>query len=322
MQRRSFIAASAALPFASAFAQAGDYPNKPIQLVLPFATGGSSDVVARLIANKLAENLKQPVVVLNVPGAGGMIASQRVASAPADGYTLFYPNASTLTIAPQIMRKQGPEPWTQFTPVAPALGFSLVLAAHPSVPANNLAELIALAKSKPDQISFASPGVGTTPHMVGELMKRETGVRMLHVAYKGGGPAVTDLLAGTVNLFFEQPLTLLQHIKAGKLKALAVTSRARMPSLPDVPTVAEAGWPQLTLQSWSGFAVPINTPPAIVAFLNREVNKVLDMPEVREAILSRGLEPMKASSEEFGKMIREEYPRWTTVIRDQKIVAE
>ena len=322
MQRRLFLSTLAATPFASAFAQSADYPSKPIQLILPFATGGSSDVVARLIANKLGESLKQPVVVLNVPGAGGIIASQRVASAASDGYTLFYPNASTLTIAPQIMRKKEPEPWTQFAPIAPALGFSLVLTAHPSLPANNLAELIALAKSRPDQISFASPGVGTTPHMVGELMKREAGVSMVHVAYKGAAPAVTDLLAGTVNLFFEQPLTLLQHIKAGKLKALVVTSRARLPSLPDVPTVAEAGWPQLTLQSWSGFAAPVNTPPAIIAFLNREVNKVLELHDVREAIVSRGLEPMKASSEEFGKMIREEYPRWTTIIRDQKIVAE
>jgi tripartite-type tricarboxylate transporter receptor subunit TctC len=190
------------------------------------------------------------------------------------------------------------------------------------LPANNLAELIALAKTKPDQISFASPGIGTTPHMVGELMNRETGVRMMHVPYKGGAAAVTDLLAGTVNLFFEQPLTLLQHIKSGRLKALAVTSQARLPSLPEVPTVTEAGWPQLTLQSWSGFAAPINTPPAIIGLLNRELIKVLDLPETREAITSRGLEPMKTTSQEFGRMIRDEYPRWTAIIRDQKIVLE
>ena len=279
MKRRHFLVATAGIPFVYAFAQVGDYPNRPIQLVLPFPPGGSSDVIARLIASKLSENLKQPIVVLNAPGAGGIIASRRVASAPAYGYTLFYPNASTLTIAPQIMRKPEPEPWTQFSPITPAAGFSLVLAAHPSLPANNLAELIALAKSKPDQISFASPGIGTTPHMVGELMNRETGVRMMHVPYKGGAAAVTDLLAGTVNLFFEQPLTLLQHIKSGKLKALAVTSQARLPSFPDVPTVTEAGWPQLTLQSWSGFAAPINTPAAIIGLLNRELIKVLDLPE-------------------------------------------
>jgi tripartite-type tricarboxylate transporter receptor subunit TctC len=322
MKRRHFLVATAGIPFVDAFAQVGDYPNRPIQLVLPFPPGGSSDVIARLIAGKLSENLKQPIVVINAPGAGGIIASRRVASAPADGYTLFYPNASTLTIAPQIMRKPEPEPWTQFSPITPAAGFSLVLAAHPSLPANNLAELIALAKTKPDQISFASPGIGTTPHMVGELMNRETGVRMMHVPYKGGAAAVTDLLAGTVNLFFEQPLTLLQHIKSGRLKALAVTSQARLPSLPEVPTVTEAGWPQLTLQSWSGFAAPINTPPAIIALLNRELIKVLDLPETREAITSRGLEPMKTTSQEFGRMIRDEYPRWTAIIRDQKIVLE
>jgi tripartite-type tricarboxylate transporter receptor subunit TctC len=322
MRRRSFLAASASLPMGAALAQAADYPNKPIKLVLPFANGGSSDVIARLIANKLSESLKQPVVVMNVPGAGGMIASQQVAAAPADGYTLFYPNASTLTIAPQLMRKQGPEPWTQFAPVAPALGFSLVLAAHPSVPANNLQELIQLAKAKPDQVSFASPGIGTTPHLEGELLKREAGIRMVHVAYKGGAPAVNDLLGGTVNLFFEQLLTLLQHFKAGKLKPLVVTSRTRMPFLPDVPTMIESGYPQLTLQSWSGFALPLHTPHEIVSLLNREVNKVLDQPDVREAIVSRGLEPMKTSSEEFGRMIREEYPRWTSIIRSQNIVSE
>jgi len=322
MKRRNFLVATAGIPLVGAFAQVADYPNRPIQLILPFPPGGSSDVIARLIASKLAENLKQPIVVLNAPGAGGIIASRRVASAAADGYTLFYPNASTLTIAPQIMRKPEPEPWTQFSPITPAAGFSLVLAAHPSLPANNLTELIALAKSKPEQISFASPGVGTTPHMVGELMNRETGVRMTHIPYKGGAAAVTDLLSGTVNLFFEQPLTLLQHIKSGKLKALAVTSQARLASLPDVPTVTEAGWPQLTLQSWSGFAAPLNTPTAIIALLNRELIKVLELPETREAITSRGLEPMKATSQEFGRMIRDEYPRWTAIIRDQKIVLE
>jgi tripartite-type tricarboxylate transporter receptor subunit TctC len=322
MLRRSLLAASAAIPFANSFAQSGEYPNKPIRMVLPFPPGGATDAIARLIAQKLSEHLKQPVVVVNAPGAGGTIASQQVVNAPADGYTLFYPNASTLTIAPQVMRQRGPEPWTQFAPLAPVLGFSLVLVAHPSVPANNLNELIQLAKSQPDRLSFASPGVGTTPHLMGELLKREAGIQLLHIAYKGAGQAVSDLLAGTVNLFFEQPLTVVQHIKAGKLKPIVVTSRSRMPSLPDVPTAAEMGLQQLTLQSWSGYVVRLGTPPQVIATLQREINKVLNLPEVREAITSRGLEPMKGTAEDFGRLIREDYPRWTEIIRSQNIIAE
>jgi tripartite-type tricarboxylate transporter receptor subunit TctC len=322
MDRRTLLAAALAVPLTGALAQTGDYPNKPLRLILPFATGGSSDVIARLFASKLSASLKQPVLVVNAPGAGGMVASQQAASAPADGYTLFYPNQSTLTIAPQVTRKQGPEPWTQFAPVAPVLGFSLVLVAHPSLPANSLKELVQYAKANPDKLNYASPGIGTTPHLVGEVFKREADIRMVHVAYKGGGPAITALLGGEVNLFFEQPLTILPHLKAGTLKALAVTSRQRLPFFPNVPTVTEAGLPGLTLESWSGVVVPLATPRPIVAFLSREIGRILDAPDMQEAIVSRGLEPMKMSPEEFDRLIRADYPRWTAVIKSQNIVAE
>jgi tripartite-type tricarboxylate transporter receptor subunit TctC len=323
--KHGLLAAAIALlqPLASAPARAADdYPSKPISLVLPFAPGGPSDVIARTIANKLAANLKQPVVVLNTPGAGGMIASASVARAEPDGYTLFYPNASTLAIAPQLSRKPGPEPLTQFAPVAPVLKFSLVLVANPSVAAKNLKELVQAAKAQPDKFSFASAGNGTTPHLVGELFKREAGISMLHVPYKGGSPAVLALLAGQVDLFFEQTLTVAPHVRTGKLKALAVTGKTRMDFFPDVPTVAESGYPGLALESWSAIVAPAGTPPAVVALLNREINKVLAMPEVRDAIASRGLEPTTGTPDDLARLIREEWARWTPVIKSQYIEAD
>ena len=318
IHRRSLIAAAVALAAAGVSAQPAGYPNKPIRLVLPFAPGGPSDVIARLVANKLGENLKQPVVPVNTPGAGGQIASQQVAASAPDGYTLFYANQSTLNIAPQVMHR----PPQEFAAVAPVLSFSLVLAANAGVQAKDLKELIQLAKARPGSLSFASPGVGTTPHLIGEMFQKETGVKMVHVAYKGAAPAVQDLLAGNVQLFFDQLFLLDPHFKDGKLKPLVTTSPTRLPGLPDVPTVTELGLPQLTLQSWSGMVAPAGTPPAIVNYLNREFNKVLDLPEIREAITSRGLEPMKGTPESFARAIQEDYPRWTAVVKGANIVAQ
>jgi tripartite-type tricarboxylate transporter receptor subunit TctC len=317
-KRRTLIAAGLALFAAGAFAQPGGYPNKPIRLILPFAPGGPSDVVARLIANKLGEQIKQPVIPVNAPGAGGQVASQQVAAAAPDGYTLFYANQSTLNIAPQVMQR----PRTEFVAIAPVLSFSLVLAANANVPAKDFKELVQQLKAKPGSLSFASPGVGTTPHLIGEMFQKEAGVKMVHVAYKGAAPAVQDLLAGHVQLFFDQLFMLEPHFKDGKLKPLATTSPTRLPALPDVPTMTELGLPQLTLQSWSGMVAPAGTPPETVNYLNREFRKVLDLPEIREAITSRGLEPMKGTPDAFARMIREDYPRWTALIKSANIVAE
>lgn len=311
-------AAAVALAAGAALAQPANYPGKPIRLLLPFAPGGPSDVIARVVADKLAQDLKQPVVVMNVAGAGGMVAMQQAGSAAPDGYTIFYANASTLTIAPQVMRRTVPD----FAPIAPVLSFPLVLAASTSVKANTFQELIRQAKAQPGGLAFASPGTGTTPHLIGELFQREAGVKMVHVPYKGAAQAVQDLLAGQVQLFFDQPFMLAPHVKAGKLKALVVTSPNRLPSLPDVPTVTELGMPQLTLQSWSGMVAPPGTPKEIVAFLNREFNKVLALPDVREAITSRGLDPMTGTPESFARTIHEDYPRWTALITSEKIYAE
>ena len=319
LHRRSLVAAALALSAAGAFPQVNSYPDKPIRLVLPFAPGGPSDVIARLIANKLGENIKQTVVPVNAPGAGGQIASQQVAAAAPDGYTLFYANQSTLNIAPQVMHRPRPD----FVAVAPVLSFALVLAANSSaVPAKNVKELVQELKAKPGSLSFASPGVGTTPHLIGEMFQREAGVKMIHVAYKGAAPAVQDLVAGHVQLFFDQLFMLDPHFKDGKLRPLVTTSPTRLPGLPDVPTATEIGLPQLTLQSWSGMVAPAGTPPEIVAYLNREFNKVLDQPEIREAIVSRGLEPMKGTPESFAKTIHDDYPRWTALIKSANIVAQ
>ena len=319
MIKRLLIAVSLALACGSALAQAVTYPSKPIKLVIPFPPGGGSDVIGRIIANELSARLKVPIIVVNAPGAGGMIGAQQVATAAADGYTLLLPNASTLTIAPQLMRRKAPEPWKQFVPVSTVYGFVNVLVASPNLPVKTLAELVQYAKANPDKLSFASTGVGTTPHLLGELLKREANIKMIHVAYKGSAPALTDLLGGQVNLQFEQPLTLLPYVASGKLKPLAVAGDKRVPLLPNVPTAAEQGMPNLTLQSWTGIVAPIGTDKAIVELLNREIGNALATPSVRDNLLSRAVEPMKASSGDFDLMIRSEYARWTPLIKSLSI---
>jgi len=322
MRTRAFFAAAIGLlPALLTPAFAGDYPtDKPISLVLPFAPGGPSDVIARLIADKLSTGLGQKVLVVNTPGAGGMVASSSVARAAPDGYTLFYPNASTLTIAPQLRKEKGPMPLEQFVPVAPVLQFSLVLVANPGVQANDLQSLVQYARQNPGKVSYASPGVGTTPHLAAEMLEHETGISMLHVPYNGGSPAVLATVAGEVNLFFEQPLTILPHLKTGKLKALVSTGSQPLPLLPDVPTATQAGYPDLTLESWSAIVAPAGTPPAIVERLNQEVNKVLAQPEVQQAITSRGLEPTPGTPQDLARRIQEDWPRWSALIKNRNIV--
>lgn len=250
------------------------YPSKPIKLVLPFAAGGQSDVVARIAAERLTSALGQPLIVENVGGAGGMIAASKVARSPADGYTLFLPNASTLTIAPHLQPSSGVTP-SSFAPIAAVSQFPLVLVVNSKSPYKSLADVIAAAKSKPGKLSFASPGVGTTPHLAGETFSQEAGITITTVPYKGGAPALNDLLAGQVDLYFEAPATIVPQIQAGKLRALAVTGKKRMAALPNVPTVAEQGFPKLTLESWAAFVAPKGTPPAIIERLHTEIEKVV-----------------------------------------------
>lgn len=294
------------------------YPSQPIKLVLPFSAGGQSDVIARIAAERLTSALGQPVIVDNVAGAGGMIAAAKAARSPADGYTLFLPNASTVTIAPHLQPSSGVTS-ASFAPIATVSQFPLVLVVNSNSLYKSLADVIAAAKSKPGGLSVATPGVGTTPHLASETFSQEAGITLTSVAYKGGAPALNDLLAGQVDLYFEAPATIFAQIQAGKLRPLAVTGQKRIVSLPNVPTVAELGFPKLTLESWAAFVAPKGTPVAIIERLRTEIEKVVKSPDFTRKLEERGFEPLSTSPGELVRMINEESVRWEQVIKDRRI---
>ncbi|MBT2304685.1 tripartite tricarboxylate transporter substrate binding protein [Variovorax paradoxus] len=316
------LAITAALGYLCSTAFAAEtYPSRPIKVILPFATGGQSDVVARLIAERMAAGLGQPLVVENVAGAGGMIAAANVARAAPDGYTIFLANASTLTIAPYLQKRATVDP-AAFTPITTVSQFPLVLVVNSNSPYKSLADVVAGAKAKPDKMSFASPGYGTTPHLMGETLMREANISITHVPYKGGGPALNDLLGGQVDLFFEAPATLLPQIHAGKLRPLAVTSKTRMPSLPEVRTVAEQGMPKLMLESWSAFVAPAGTPADIIKRLRVETEKVLKSEGIVSKLRERGFEATSSTPEELARMIRDEGRTWSQLIKERNITVD
>jgi tripartite-type tricarboxylate transporter receptor subunit TctC len=308
--------AAVVMPMGAVAADA--YPSQPIKLVLPFSAGGQSDVIARIAAERLTSALGQPVIVDNVAGAGGMIAAAKVARSPADGYTIFLPNASTVTIAPHLQPSSGLTS-ASFAPIATVSQFPLVLVVNSNSPYKSLADVIAAAKSKPGGLSVATPGVGTTPHLASETFSQEAGITLTSVAYKGGAPALNDLLAGQVDLYFEAPATIFAQIQAGKLRPLAVTGKKRIVALPNVPTVAELGFPKLTLESWAAFVAPKGTPVAIIERLRTEIEKVVKSSDFTRKLEERGFEPLSTSPAELVRMIDEESVRWGQVIKDRRI---
>lgn len=321
MKRRNFIGAlTLTAPWwgvPAAFAQ-DSYPAKPIKLILPFTAGGQSDVVARLIAERLSAELKQAVIVENIGGAGGMIAAANVARAAPDGYTLFLPNASTLTIAPYLQRGSSTK-LPAFVPITTVTQFPLVLVVNSNSPMQSLADVIAVARAKPGMLSIASPGYGTTPHLLAETFKREAGIELTHVPYKGGAPALNDILSGQVDLYFEAPTILLPQIQAGRIRPLAVTSKTRMRAFPSVPTVSDLGMPKLSLESWSAFVAPPNTPSEIIAKLRVEIEKVIKSDDTASRLRERGFEPTSSTPEGLARMIRDEGAVWSQLIQERKI---
>lgn len=297
------------------------YPSKPIRVVLPFAAGGQSDVVARLVAERLAAALGQPLIVDNVAGAGGQIAAAAVARAAPDGYTLFLANASTLTIVPYLQKGTAVNP-SAFTPITTVSQFPLVLVVNSASPYKSLADVVQAAKANPDKLSIASPGFGTTPHLAGEILKREAKITLTHVPFKGGAPALNELLAGRIDLYFEAPATLSPFIVSGKLRPIAVTSKNRMPSFPDVPTATQQGLPKLTLESWSAFVAPPNTPADIVNKLRAELAKVLKSEEIVNKLRERGFEATSSTTDELARMIRDEGRSWSQLIKERNITME
>jgi tripartite-type tricarboxylate transporter receptor subunit TctC len=314
-------AAAVAIALAAGLAQAQDYPNKPIRMIVPYPPGGGTDVVARILNEKLSPELGQPIVIDNKGGAGGSVGTEIASKTAPDGYTILL-TLSSHTINPKLFPKLGYDVERDFIPVSLAAVIPQIVVANPSVPANNVAELVALLKANPGKYNYASVGIGSPGHIAGELFKLRTGVQMTHVPYKGGGPAVTDTIGGQVQLLFVSMPAALQFVKAGRLKALAVTSSKRSASAPEVPTIAENGGPDVVVDSWYGVLVPAKTPAPIVAKLNATMVKVLDMPDVRSKLFAQGAEAVSSSSADFDAIIRDELKKWEFVIREAKITPE
>ena len=325
MARRLVVALlfiSASLGAASAFAQdAKDYPNKPIRFIVPYPPAGGTDIVARILTEPLAAALGQPIIIDNRGGAAGNLGTDIAAKSAPDGYTILF-TLSSHTINPKLYDKLPFDVEKDFAPISLAALIPQILVAHPSVPVNNVSDLIALAKREPGKLNYASVGTGSPGHIAGELFKLKTGVDIVHVPYKGGGPAVTDTLGGQVQLLFVSIPAALQYVKAGKLKALAVTSDKRSQAAPDIPTIAESGVPDCVVNSWYGALAPAKTPPAIVAKLQAAFAKVLALPEVKERLFLQGAEAASSTSAEFDRRIRDELKQWEYVIREARIKAE
>jgi tripartite-type tricarboxylate transporter receptor subunit TctC len=303
------------LALIAAGAGAQTYPAKPIRLVVPFPPGGTTDILAREVGQRLSQAFGQSVVVDNRPGAGGNIGSELVARSAPDGYTLLMATVGTHAINPSLYAKMPYDHVKDFAPVVLVASVPNVLEVTPSLPVYTVADLIKLAKEKPGQINFASSGSGTSIHLSGELFKAMAGVDMTHVPYKGSAPAIADLIGGQVQVMFDNLPSSLPQIKAGKLRAIAVTSAQRAPALPEVPTIAESGLPGFEASSWFGLVAPAGTPPAIIARINAEVNQWLQSPEAKEKLLAQGAAAAGGSPEQFAAYIRAETEKWARVVK-------
>jgi tripartite-type tricarboxylate transporter receptor subunit TctC len=314
------VLAGVGLAFAAVAAQAQSYPTHPITLIVPFPAGGVTDVVARAVAARLGTELGQTVVVENKPGASGVPGTGLAARAAPDGYTLLLGNISTLGTNPATFAKLPYDPAADFAPVSMLATQPLVIAVHPSVPAHNLQELVSLAKSKPGALTFGT--AGTSIQLAVELFDKINGIKMLHVPYKGSAPAITDLVGGQINVLFDPISTLYPHVRAGKVRGLAVTTRQRAGSAPELPTAQEAGTRDYDVSSWQALVVPAGTPAPVVQRLHAAVVKVLQMPETRELFAKQGATPSPSSPEEAGQYIRSEITRWKDVAREAGVKPE
>jgi len=323
LPRRQFLhlaAGAAALPALSRIAEAQAYPSRPVRLIVPLAPGGATDIVARLTGQWLSERLGQPFVIENRPGGGTNIGTEAVVRAPADGYTLLMVGTAQ-AINATLYDKLNFHFIRDITPVASIIRNALVMVVHPSVPAKTVPEFVAYAKANPRKLNMASPGTGSSPHLCGELFMMMTGTSMIHVPYRGGGPALTDLLAGQVQVYFPGTVSSIEYIKTGRLRALAVTTVTRSDALPDIPTVDEFV-PGYEASSWFGVGAPKNTPPQIIDKLNKEINAGLADPKLRARLADLGGTVLPGSPADFGKHIAEETEKWGKVIRAANIKVE
>jgi tripartite-type tricarboxylate transporter receptor subunit TctC len=310
---RACLAIATATLSGAAVAQS-DYPNRTIRLIVPASPGGGTDFTARLIAQRLSALLNQSVVVENRAGASGNIGAELVARAAPDGYSLVMPITS-FPMNPSLFKKMPFDTERDFAPVVLASVAPLYLVVNPSVPANSVSELIALAKAKPDALNYANSGRGTSAHLAGELFKRMAGIEMTSLPYKGGGPAVIDLIAGQVQVYFSTIPAAIAHVQTGKLRGLAVTSSKRVEQIPNVPTVAESGLPGFEVVGWFGIFAPAGTPAPIIGRLSTEINRILKEPQTRDQFAGHGLVPGGGTPEELGTFLKTELNRWGTLIR-------
>lgn len=312
-------AAAVLLLCAAACSKESAYPSRPVRLIVPFPAGGSSDLIARTVSERAAKALGQPIVIDNRPGAGGNIGTEAAARAPGDGYTLVECTIGTCAINLAIYKNTGYDLERDFQPVALLGSLANVLTVHPAVPARTVQELVALAKKSPGKITFGSSGYGSSPHLSGELLKLMAGVDIVHVPYKGSAPAITDLRGGQIDLFFDNTPSILPHARAGALRALAVTSARRLRSLPEVPTMEEAGFPGFVITPWFGVLAPKQTPRPIVEKLNRAYNEALADPQVFERLAEMEVIAGGGTPEAFGQHIRAEVKRWAEVVEARGI---
>jgi tripartite-type tricarboxylate transporter receptor subunit TctC len=313
---RSLVWMALAATFSAHAQTDASYPSKPLRLIVPFAPGGTTDTIARLVARELTKPLGQSVIVENRPGAGGLIGAEAVLKLPSDGYTLFFATISTMALAPIVQSKATYDSLKDFIPITLIATLPYVIAAHPSLPARSIQDLVKLARAKPSSISFGSPGYGTGAHLTAEYLCSVTGIKLVHVPYKGDAPGTIDLVAGQIAMAVFPPVALLPHIKSGRLRALAVTSLERSPALPDTRTVAESGYPGFESGSWNGIAVRAGTSEAIVRRLHREIVAILtENQQVRANIESSGNKVVANTPEQFADYVKGEIAKWRRVVK-------
>ena len=299
----------------SALAQ-GAYPSKPVRLIVPFPPGGAVDYYARAVQNRLAETLGQPILIENRSGASGMVGADLVAKSPPDGYTVLVGNIASLAMNVGLYSKMPYDPVKDLTPIMRTVAVDYAMVVHPSVPARTVAEFVAYAKANPGKMSYGSAGSGSAPHLSTELFKQRAGIDIVHIPFKGGGPMVTDLLGGQIQMVIADQANLMPHVKAGRLRALAVGTLVRSAVYPEIPTIAESGYPGFEARAWQGIAGPAGMPPDVVKQLQAAIAKVMAMPDVRTRLVEGGLDPIVSSPEEFGEFIRAEIAKWSKVAKD------
>ena len=315
------LALAAGLPAIESAAQTAKYPDRAVKMMVGFTAGGGTDVVARILAQKMSETIGQTVFVENRPGASGLLAVEAVAKSPPDGYTLLMGTQTTYAVAPTLYRKTSIDPSRDFAGISMSAVSPLVLVVHPSVPAQSVKDVIAMAKAKAGTLNFGSGGLGTTPHMTGELFQSVAGIKMAHIAYRGEAPAINDLLGGQIPLMFANLSAVIGNVRAGQLRALAVTSAQRAPAAPEIPTVAESGLPGFETSTWFALVAPAGTPPDVLARLNAEVKRALAQGDVKQRFAGLGMTAEDSTPEGLDAYIKSEIAKWTKVIKDADIKA-